>query len=122
MDVAEALSFLGVDYQKVISDYVSAHPHETEFSQGKLDELRDSILALAKKEYKARAKLLHPDVGGDTDKMQELNRAMAIALALTVTFGMRVPPPVVMYYHYTYAYSYTTSNTGFSGTSSTNTF
>jgi hypothetical protein len=99
MEIPEAFDILGVfpprDIEPKIQAKIQAAGGQLP-PQSALDEIRDEVLDFCRKEFKKRAKLLHPDLGGDIEEMQKLNAAMDKIKELQIILRPPAPPPMMV--------------------------
>jgi hypothetical protein len=93
MNIVEALAFFNIVPERDIDSRIRARAPDGRVTQEILDGVRDEILELCKQEFRKRAKELHPDTGGDLEKMQLLNSMAAEVKKLEIR-GQ--PPPQQM--------------------------
>jgi hypothetical protein len=97
MNIVEALAFFNIVPERDIDSRIRARAPDGRVTQEILDGVRDEILELCKQEFRKRAKELHPDTGGDLEKMQLLNSMAAEVKKLEIRGqpACSLPPPPV---------------------------
>jgi hypothetical protein len=105
MDIVSALSEFGIDTLRDIDAKVQGRAEM-------LDVVRDEIIERCKREYRARAKRLHPDVVGESgaEGMKRLNEALSTVKEMRIVIDSKKPVNADFNYFFMMMNSATSAN------------